>query len=77
MDIKTINLHPYHVEEKNDADGFVLEFWCNSANGNKVKARVHFRFWWTTYIARCLWRVIKHRETEVASAKANMTREAE
>lgn len=73
-DCKTMNLTPYHVEEQPDGDGFCLVFFCNTGADKKIKVRLHFRFWWTTYIARCLWQAIKYRRNEVASAEANMAR---
>lgn len=74
MNHKTINLTPYHVEEKPSSEGFVLEFTCKTEGGKVVKVCLHLRFWWTTYIARALWKVIKYHEREVETAKANMVR---
>ena len=73
MTDKTINLHPYHCEFKPDGDGFVLEFLCGTNCERRIKARIHFRFWWVGFLARELWKAIRTREQEVESAKKAMT----
>ena len=71
--MKTMNLRPYHVEYKPDAEGFALEWWTNTEGGNEVKVRLKLNFWWIGYIAREMWKAIKHRQEEVDRVKKDMT----
>ena len=70
---KTINLEPYHCESKSEGDGFVWEFFASTEGGKRVKVRLHFRFWWVTYLARDLWQTINRRQEEVDGAKKALT----
>jgi hypothetical protein len=70
---KTINLKPYHVEWKPEAEGFLLEFGCETEGDKRITVKLHFRFWWIGFLARELWKAIAYRERETAEAKKAMT----
>lgn len=73
MTDKTINLSPFHLECKAEGDGFVMEWYCATEGNKRVKVRLQCGFWWVRFIAHDLWKMIAHRETEVADAKKGMT----
>lgn len=66
--MKTINIKDiYNSEVSFTANGFILEFW-----NDKYKVRLHFDFWWVTYIARNLWKIINSRKSALNEMEKNM-----
>ena len=66
---KTINLKPYHCEQKRDGDGWVWEFYGATEGGKRIKVRLHMGIWWIRFLARDLWGVVKRQKEDVAEAE--------
>lgn len=68
MKQRTMNVEPFHVETSCNSEGFILTFHCH---GDK-KVKIHMNFWWVEYLARELWKILKHQRTMLSDGENAM-----